>query len=334
MAELKARHAFGSSSGIDAALEANKIDAFDILFLDGNTDEPKVGWIDKDGNKVIVKDKTQIVRVDSLPTENGDPNVVYIYNNEGYIWDGEKCISLSKPTDLTVLETEVNKNSENIIQNTNKITGISENVKSINAEINAIEDTYEKIEYEISHKPDGTLVDYRDKEIRVMCPSDTEWVLQQSGENADPNKYYIGFKAYAPSDDVVSFKEDLAEIISDETMYYFEGNDFAGVDKYGRKYSIVWLPVAKYDESNTTWTYYGANSTAGKYIGWYYSVEWYNTDGKIVASDCIRINLTNESCHTSFADQASINTIKVANDYTDKKIASITGTGGLEIVEF
>lgn len=332
MAELKARHAFGSSSGIDAALEANKIDAFDILFLDGNTDNPKVGWIDKNGNKVIIEDKVQIVRVESLPTANGDPNVVYIYNNEGYIWDGEKCISLSKPTDLTELEAEVSKNSESITQNTSKITDISEDVKSINSKINAIDDTYAKIEYEISNKPDGTLVDYRDKEIRVMCPSDTAWTLQQSGENADPNKYYIGFKAYAPSDDVVSFKEDLAEIISDETMYYFEGNDFAGVDKYGRKYSIVWLPVAKYDESNTTWTYYGANSTAGKYIGWYYSVEWYNTDGKIVASDCIRINLTNESCHTSFADQASINTIKSANAYTDKKIASITG--GLEIVEF
>ena len=49
MAELKARHAFGSSSKIDAALEANKIDAFDILFLDGDTAKPKVGWIDKDG---------------------------------------------------------------------------------------------------------------------------------------------------------------------------------------------------------------------------------------------------------------------------------------------
>ena len=273
MAELKARHAFGSSSGIDAALEAKKINEYDILFLDGNTDNPKVGWIDKNGNKVIIEDKVQIVRVESLPTVNGDPNVVYIYNNEGYIWDGEKCISLSKPTDLTELEAEVSKNSESITQNTSKITDISEDVKSINTKINAIDDTYAKIEYEISNKPDSTLVDYRDKEIRVMCPSDTAWTLQQSGENADPNKYYIGFKAYAPSDDVVSFKEDLAEIISDDTMYYFEGNDFAGIDTYGRKYSIVWLPVAIYDEASTTWTYYGVKSSAGKYIGWYYSVE-------------------------------------------------------------
>ena len=155
---------------------------------------------------------------------------------------------------------------------------------------------YKAIKYEISSKPVGTLVDYRDKEIRVMCPVDTAWTLQESGENADSSKYYIGFKAYAPSNDVVGFKEDLAEIISDETLYSFEGNEFAGIDTYGRKYSIVWLPVAKYDESTSTWTYYGKNSSKEKYIGWYYSVEWYNADGKVVASDTIRINLANEDC--------------------------------------
>ena len=109
MAELRARHAFGNSSGIDAALEAKKIDAFDILLLDGNTNEPKVGWIDKNGNKVIVKDKAQIVRVDSLPTENGDPNVLYVYNNLGYIWDEAqtKCVPVAEGADITELETKV-----------------------------------------------------------------------------------------------------------------------------------------------------------------------------------------------------------------------------------
>lgn len=154
-----------------------------------------------------------------------------------------------------------------------------------------------QVEYEVSHKPANTLVDYRDKEIRVMIPADTQFALQQSGDGADPNSYYIGFKAYAPSSDVVSFKEDLAEIIADETMYYFEGNDTAGTDKYGRKYSIVWLPVAKFDEESGVWTYYGVNSSASKYVGWYYSVDWYNADGKVVGSDCIRINLSNEDCH-------------------------------------
>lgn len=156
---------------------------------------------------------------------------------------------------------------------------------------------YKKVKYEISSKPAGTLVDYREKEIRVMCPADTQFELQNSGENADKSKYYIGFRAYAPAG-AVSFKEDLKTPIADPEMYYFEGNDFAGTDAYGRKYSIVWLPVAKHNDDDT-WTYYGAGSSVAKYIGWYYSVEWYDANGKVIASDTIRINLSNEACHTA-----------------------------------
>lgn len=104
MAEnLKSRHAFGAEANIDSALDQGLIDAYDILFLN----EGKIGWIDKDGNKVILEDKKQIVRVEELPIENGDEDVVYIYNNESYIWDGTQCISLSKSADLTSLETQV-----------------------------------------------------------------------------------------------------------------------------------------------------------------------------------------------------------------------------------
>lgn len=154
---------------------------------------------------------------------------------------------------------------------------------------------YEKRAYEVVGAPYRAVVDYRDKEIRVMCAADTEWTLHSVGANGDPNKYYIGVRAYAPSDEVVSFKEDLAETINDQTMYTFDG-EFAGVDQYGRKYSVVWLPVASYDASTDSWSYYGANSGA-RFIGWYYSVEWYNASGDKIASDRIRINLSNESCH-------------------------------------
>lgn len=102
----KAKHAFGNSNSIEAAKAANKIDAFDILFLDGDT-EPKVGWLDKNGEICIAEGKTQIVRVTELPTENGDENVVYIYNNEGYIWNGTQCVSLAKSADLSALEAEI-----------------------------------------------------------------------------------------------------------------------------------------------------------------------------------------------------------------------------------
>lgn len=190
-----------------------------------------------------------------------------------------------------------------------KVTGLEERLSaveaavdidlSIYAEKDEVRTIAKMVDYEISHKPDGALVNYTDDEIRIMCAADTEWALQQSGEGADPNMYYIGFKAYAPNDDIVSFKEDLAEIISDATMYYFENNEFAGVDEFGRKYSIVWIPVAAHDETSDTWSYYGAMSSDGRYIGWYYSVEWYDDAGVKVAADTIRINLTNEDCHTS-----------------------------------
>ncbi len=53
----KAKHAFGSSSAIESALEQGLIDARDILFLDEDTDKPKIGWITKDGKPVILTDE-------------------------------------------------------------------------------------------------------------------------------------------------------------------------------------------------------------------------------------------------------------------------------------
>ena len=167
--------------------------------------------------------------------------------------------------------------------------------------------TLKKVKYEVVHKPTGTLVDYRDKEIRIMCPADTKFSVQNSGEGADTNKFYIGFKAYAPVG-AVGFKEDTAEIIADDTMHTFEGNDFAGIDAYGRKYSIIWLPVAALVDG--TWAYYGAKSSTSKYVGWYYSVEWYDADGGKIATDCIRINLSNEACHSAIEPFYMANVIK------------------------
>ena len=140
---------------------------------------------------------------------------------------------------------------------------------------------------------EDTLVDYREKEIRIMFTENSPYVKQQVGANGNPNMYYMGFKAYAP-EDATHFKEDTAEVIKDNTLYDFNG-PFSGIEPDGRKYSICWLAVALYDATSDTWTYYGKNSTTDKYIGWYYSVEWYKND-TVIKSDTIRINLANEEC--------------------------------------
>lgn len=155
---------------------------------------------------------------------------------------------------------------------------------------------FKHVKYEITNKPVGTIVDYRDKEIRVMCPADTQWVKQNVGATGNSNMHYMGFKAYAPSG-AVSFKEGDKGVIIDE-MFDFTG-DFAGTDAYGRNYSICWFPLASYDEASDTWTYFGKNSSVDKYMGWTYVVEWYDSDGFIISSDCIRINLSNELCHNA-----------------------------------
>lgn len=122
MAE-KARHAFGQSSNLEAALQSGAIDSYDILFLDGDT-EPKVGWVDKNGVVRLVEDKAQVVRVEELPTTNGDEDVVYIYNKEGYIWDSAngQCVPMSKSTDLTKIETQVSEIETQMEQKVDTVT--------------------------------------------------------------------------------------------------------------------------------------------------------------------------------------------------------------------
>lgn len=151
--------------------------------------------------------------------------------------------------------------------------------------------TYERVKYEIADTPAGTLVDYRDKEIRVMCPANAVFTKQSVGAGGNVNKYYMTFKTYVPNDNIVGYIEHLGDQADAEILTSFS------TDKYGRRYQPTWLSLAEYDEATDTWTYSGKNSTTSKYIGWDYQIDWYDADGVMVASDCVRINLSNEDCH-------------------------------------
>lgn len=354
---MKAKHAFGSEKDISKALADGKIDAFDILFLD----EKKVGWVTKNGDVVIAEPDLSEVEAEiakkasaedvealekEVATKATAEDIQAVENAIATKADAEKVESLEEQVaakaDAAEVETALASKADAEKVETletelaNKVSAEEVDAKVETAVAEKVESTISEMEfevdvdYEISHKPDGTLVDYRDKEIRVMIPTDTQFELQNSGENADANAYYIGFKAYAPDESVVNFKEDLAETIADETMYSFEGNEFAGIDEDGRKYSIVWLPVAMYDGS--AWIYYGANSVKGKYIGWYYSVEWYDANGKIVASDCIRISLSNENCHSEIKPYYMSDMMTEVETLVNEKIKEIES--GNEIIEF
>lgn len=101
----KAKHAFGSEANISKALADGTIDTFDILFLD----EKKVGWINKNGEVVIAEGDKDVIKVSELPATGGKEDVVYIFENQGYIWstDQSKCIPLAQNADVAELETIV-----------------------------------------------------------------------------------------------------------------------------------------------------------------------------------------------------------------------------------
>jgi len=61
----KAKHAFGALENVDAALSAGKIDAYDILFMKDANGKPYVGWIDKDGQKVVVDDSAELAALEA-----------------------------------------------------------------------------------------------------------------------------------------------------------------------------------------------------------------------------------------------------------------------------
>lgn len=107
MAE-RAKHAFGALENIDSAIAKGTIDAYDILFVKDANGKPYVGWVDKEGNKVICQeeDKVVVVEGESLP-ETGIEGKIYIFGENGYFWNGTEFVNLCKPTDVTSLETQV-----------------------------------------------------------------------------------------------------------------------------------------------------------------------------------------------------------------------------------
>lgn len=191
----------------------------------------------------------------------------------------------------------------------------------------AVEKTAEKTKYEITDVPVGTLVDYRDSEIRICCPENSVFTKQNVGAGGDPNSYYCTFKTFAPSDDAVGYIEHLNGQADKEILTSFN------VDKEnGRRYQPTWLALAVYDESAGTWNYYGNSSSKNRYIGYDYRIDWYNADGVMIASDSVRINLSNENCHYEIAPYYVGKVMTDVETLVEEKIKEVET--GNEIIEF
>lgn len=324
--KLRSKHAFGNIANIDQAIADKKVDAYDILFLTTPTGHA-IGWIDKDGNKVILEnnDSKQVVVVSELP-KVGEEGMIYVFGNDGYIWNGKEFVNMCKPTDLTELESEIDKKAD--------AKEVEAKIEQVSLDANAYTD--EKFEaalaehlikkYEITDVPVGTLIDYREDEIRIMCPKDTVFTKQSVGAGGNTNSYYMTFKTYYPSKDVVGYIEHLGDMVDPEILTK------SSTDKYGRVYQTTWLALADYNEASDTWTYRGASSSKDGYYGYDYQIDWYDANGVMIASDGIRINLSNEECHSFTKPYYMTDMMNDVDAKIEERIAEIESAW--EIVEF
>lgn len=312
----KSKMAFGSRANLDAAIQSGKVDNFDILLLSGENEKPAMGWVDNKTGKPIIIEQTDLSGVEAELATKANAEEV------------DTKIVEAKVDTLTI----ANAYTDNKLE-----AAMSEHLAK---------------KYEITDIPSGALVNYRDGEIRIMCPVDTVFTKQAVGEGGDVNSHYCTFKTYVPNDSVVGYIEHLGENVDNEVLTKFS------IDEYGRRYQTTWLALAKYDETTNSWSYHGANSTIDKFIGWNYQIDWYDIDGVIIASDSVRINLSNEQCHFSIKPYYGVSTteeieekveekveevvvtkveeaVATSNAYTDAQIeAKMAEIGKVEIVEF
>ena len=282
----KAKHAFGMLENVDAAISSGKINEYDIIFAKDANGKPYVGWVDKDGKKVICDDSAELLELESAIAKKADVSDVEAK------FEGAKSY-----TDGKVESAVEAAMSEHLVKR-----------------------------YVIDDVPAGTLVDYLDKEIRIMCPADAVFTKQAVGVGGDANSYYMTFKTYAPDDSIVGYIEHLNGNADPEVLTDLK------TDAYGRKYQPTWLALAKYDEASGVWTYYGNSSSTEKYIGWDYQIDWYDSNGIIVKSDIVRINLSNENCHNAIEPYYMGSMRREIDTKIEEKLEEVEGS--ITIVEF
>ena len=61
----KAKHAHGSRANLDTAIANKLVDAFDVLFLSGENENPAMGWLDKNGNPIIISPADEVAEAEA-----------------------------------------------------------------------------------------------------------------------------------------------------------------------------------------------------------------------------------------------------------------------------
>ena len=185
----KAKHAYGSRKNLDAAIASGKVDKFDVLFLNGEDEAPAMGWVDKNGNAIIIEQTD----VSGIETE------------------------LATKADAEEVEEKLEKVATDSVAAAKAYT---------DGKVEAAVNEHLVKKYEITSLPEGALVNYGESEIRIFCPESVVWAKQNVGTGGDPNCYYMTLKTYVFDDNVVGYREYLGVQSDSETLTDLKTDEF------------------------------------------------------------------------------------------------------------
>lgn len=337
MAYMMDFFAANSEAKVLAAIDNSVVQYPAYVFIrneDGKTG--RFGFVDQNNVfKYIVgeESKKQVVHVDVLPSvDSADVEVLYICDSVVYVFNGTEFVPTYKDytSEIDALELRITNLETKAGELEASDADIVEQIKALDGKIDALEIPQEclckPIKYDITDVPTGTIVDYRENEIRIMCPEGADFVKQAVGAGGNPNSYYMTFKTYYPNKDIVGYMEHLDNLHDTEILTK------SSTDEYGRVYQTTWLALADYDASTDSWIYRGKESSKDDYYGYNYQIDWYNADGVMVASDCVRINLSNEECHSTI-EPFYINDLTSEIAALQKTVEELEGNAGAKFIE-
>ena len=171
--------------------------------------------------------------------------------------------------------------------------------------------------------PVDTKVSYGVDTARIMIPKTTEFKGQNVGTGGNKNCYYIEMRRYAP-EGAVSFREASVGLNpstlmpTDDTLEEMRLIAEAphGVDAEGRVYRSNWYPVAQFDATTNTWTYYAKTKGEGEFIGWKERIVWYDEDGNVLEDNFCKLQLANEINYSDLNNYEVVNEAGAELEYT------------------
>ncbi len=185
----KAKHAYGSRKKLDAAIASGKVDSFDVLFLNGVDEAPAIGWVDKNGNPIIIE-QTDISGIEAELATKANAEEVNVKIDKM----ATDSVAFAKAYTDGKVEAAVN---EHLVK-----------------------------KYEVASLPEGGLTNIREGEIRIMCPEGSVFTKQSVGTGGDPSCYYMTLKTYVFDDSVVGYREYLGNQADSETLTDLKTDEF------------------------------------------------------------------------------------------------------------